>query len=225
MSGGAIERLLLPALRRGNFLTYAFNFGRVPEPGWLHNMRADGAIQTGVLEIGGARFSKLRARVLWDGTDVQLTGLQAGLGAAAFKGAAKIHLAERQPRYEIEGRLTGMPWRSGTINAEGTMTTSGTGADLLANMRARGLFEGKEIDLAPVDAYDSMSGAFEWAWDARNPRLRLSQLVMKAGDATYLGSAEMQDNGQLVLKISDGTRNIQAVGAILRGDALKPVIP
>ena len=48
---------------------------------------------------------------------------------------------------------------------------------------------------------------------------------MKTGDATYLGSAETQDNGQLVLKISDGTRNIQAAGALLRGDALKPVVP
>ena len=92
-------------------------------------------------------------------------------------------------------------------------------------MRAKGSFEGKEIDLAPVDAYDSVAGSFEWTWDARNPRLRLSQLIMKTGDATYLGSAETQDNGQLVLKISDGTRNIQAAGALLRGDALKPVVP
>ena len=67
--------------------------------------------------------------------------------------------------------------------------------------------------------------SFEWAWDARNPKLRLTQLVMKTGADTYLGSAEMEDNGQLVLKVSDGTRHIQAAGAILRGDLLKPVTP
>ena len=225
MSGAAMEKLLMPTLRRGNFFTYAFNFGRVPQPDWLRNMRADGTIQTGVLEIGGGQFSKLRARVLWDGTKVELAALQAGLGGAVFKGITTIHLAQRQPVYEIEGRLTGMPWRTGTIDAEGLLTTSGTGTDLFTHMRAKGSFEGKEIDLAPVDAYDQVAGSFDWAWDARNPRLRLSQLVMKSGDATYLGSAEMQDNGQLVLKISDGTRNIQAAGAILRGDALKPVLP
>jgi hypothetical protein len=230
MSGAALEKLLMPTLRRGNFLTYAFNFGRVPEPDWLRNMRADGTIQTEALELGGGEFTKLRARVLWDGTNVELAALQAGLGGAAFKGTAfkgitTIHLAQRQPVYEIEGHLTGMPWRAGTIDAEGLLTTSGTGTDLFTHMRAKGSFEGKEIDLAPVDAYDSVAGSFEWTWDARNPRLRLSQLIMKTGDATYLGSAETQDNGQLVLKISDGTRNIQAAGALLRGDALKPVVP
>ncbi len=225
MSGAAMEKLFMPTLRRASLLTYAFNFGRVPAPDWLRNMRADGIIQTSALEIGGSRFSRLRARVIWDGTNVELAALQAGLGSTAFKGITTIHLAERQPIYEIEGRLTGLPWRSGTIDAEGLLTTSGTGADLFTHMRAKGSFEGREIDLAPVDAYDSVAGSFEWAWDVRNPRLRLSQLVMKTGDATYLGSAETQDNGQLVLKISDGTRNIQAAGALLRGDALKPVIP
>jgi hypothetical protein len=225
ITGAAMEKLLMPALYRGNFLTYAFNFGRVPAPDWLRDMRADGTIQTGTLEIGGDRFSKLRARVIWDGTNVELAALQAGLGGAAFKGITTIHLAQRQPVYEIEGRLTGMPWRSGTIDAEGLLTTSGMGTDLFTHMHAQGSFEGREIDLSPVDAYDSAAGSFEWTWDAHNPKLRLSQLVMKTGDATYLGSAETQDNGQLVLKISDGTRNIQAAGAILRGDALKPLIP
>jgi hypothetical protein len=68
-----------------------------------------------------------------------------------------------------------------------------------------------------------VTGTFDWAWDARNPKLRLPQLVMKTGADTYLGSAEMEDNGQLVLKVSDGTKHIQAAGAILRGDALKPI--
>lgn len=225
MSGTAMGKLFMPALRRGNFLTYAFNFGRVPEPDWLRNMRADGTIQTAALDIGGGRFTKVRTRVLWDGTNVQLATLQARLGDAAFAGNATIHIAQRQPAYEVDGKVTGVPWRSGTIDAEGMLTTSGTGTDLFTHMRAQGSFEGKEIDLAPVDDYDSIAGSFEWVWDARNPRLRLSQLIMKTGDATYLGSAETQDNGQLVLKISDGTRNVQAAGALLRGDALKPVIP
>ena len=207
----------MPALRRGNFLTYAFNFGRVPEPDWMRNMRADGTIQAGALDLGGGQFTKVRARVIWEGTNVELTGIQSQFGEAAFTGGVTIHLAGRQPAYEVEGKLTGMPWRSGTINAEGMLATSGTGTDLLANMRAHGSFEGKEIDLAALDAYDSVTGSFEWAWDARNPKLQLNQLVMKSGADTYLGTAEMEDNGQLVIKVSDGIRRIQAAGAILRG--------
>jgi hypothetical protein len=125
----------------------------------------------------------------------------------------------------VQGKLTGLPWRNGKLNAEGTLAASGTGAGLLANLRANGSFDGKEIDLAALDAYDSVEGLFDWSWDARNPRLKLTQLVMKTGADTYSGTAEMEDNGQLVIKVSDGTRRIQAAGAILRGDALKPVTP
>ena len=224
-SAPAIERLLMPTLRRGNLLTYAFNFGRVPEPDWLHGMHADGTIQAGTFDLAGARFTKLRARIIWEGTNVKLTGLQSSFGDASFSGGATIHLAGRQPAYEVQGKLTGLPWRNGKLNAEGTVSASGTGAGLLTNLRANGSFDGKEIDLAALDAYDSVEGLFDWGWDARNPKLKLTQLLMKSGAETYSGTAEMEDNGQLVLRVSDGTRRIQAAGAILRGDALKPVTP
>jgi hypothetical protein len=188
-------------------------------------MRADGTIQTAALDLAGEQFSKLRTRVIWEGTNVEFTGLQTGFGDAAFTGGATVQLAGRQPIYEVHGKLAGLPWRSGMLNVKGTLVTSGTGTALLANLRAQGTFNGQEIDLAALDAYDSVAGLFEWTWDARNPRLKLTQLVMKTGAETYSGTAEMEDNGQLVLKVSDGTRHIQASGAILRGDALKPVTP
>ena len=145
-SGAELEKLLMPTLRRGNLLTYAFNFGRAPEPDWLHNMKADGTIQAAEFDIEGGKFTKLRARVLWDGTDVQLSGLETQFGDAALKGAAKIHLAGRQPRYEVSGKATGFAWHGGTIGADGKLTTSGTGTELLGNMRAQGSFDGRDLD-------------------------------------------------------------------------------
>jgi len=210
-SGPAMEKLLMPTLHRGNFFTYAFNFGRVPEPGWLRNMHADGTIQAGALDLGGAHFTKLRAHVIWEGTTVQFAALQTRFGDAVFNGTATVRLAGRQPVYAVQGKLAGMPWRGGTIGAQGNITTFGTGTDLFANMKAHGSFDAREIDLTAPDAWDSMAGMFEWAWNARNPRLRLTQLVMKNGGDTYLGSAEMGDNGQLVIKIGDGTRRTQAI--------------
>jgi hypothetical protein len=209
-SGPELEKLLMPTLRRGNFLTYAFNFGRVPQPDWLRNMRADGTIQTDRLDLGGSHFTKLRARVIWEGTNVQLAGIETQFGEAAFKGAAAIHLAGRQPGYEVQGKVSGLAWRGGTINADGTLSTSGTGTALPGNMRAQGSFDGRNIEnkdavLAAPEAFDSVTGTFEWAW----PRLRLPQLEMKSGADTYLGSAEMADNGQLLVKVSDGTKHIQ----------------
>lgn len=203
-SGPELEKLLMPTLRRGNFLTYAFNFGRVPEPDWLRNMKADGTIQANTIDVNGGRFTNLCARVLWDGTDVRLTRLETQFGDAAFKGAARIHLAGRQPRYELTGKLADFPWHGGTIGADGTLTTSGTGTALLSNMRAKGSFEGREID-----DYDSVSGTFQWAWDARSPKLKLPTLMMKSATDSYLGSGEMADNGQL--------RRVQTAGALKPG--------
>lgn len=208
-SGAALEKLLMPTLHRGNFLNYAFNFGRVPEPGWLRNMKADGTIQTARLDLGGGNFTRLRARVIWDGTEVQLAGLETQFGDAAFKGSAKIHLAGRQPRYEVAGKLAGFVWHGGVIGADGTLATSGTGAALLANMRARGSFDGQDID-----DYDSVTGTFVWAWDARAPKLRMPQLSIRSGTNTYAGSAEIGDDGRIVMNVNDGTKRVSTAGAL-----------
>src|ERR1019366_5872667 len=89
-SGPALEKLLMPTLRRGNFLTYAFNFGRVPEPDWLRDMRGDGTIQATRFDLGGGRFTKLRARVVWEGSDVQFGGLGTQFGDGTIKGTATV---------------------------------------------------------------------------------------------------------------------------------------
>jgi hypothetical protein len=205
-SGPALEKLLMPTLRRGNFLTYAFNFGRAPQPDWLRNMKADGTIQTGRLDLGGGQFTKLRARVIWEGTDVRFAGLETQFGETAkFKGAATIHLAGRQPGYEVTGKLTGLAWRGGTIGVDGALSTSGTGLALLSNMQAQGTFDGRGVDLAAAEVYDSVTGTFEWAY----PKLRLPLMVMKSGADTYQGSAELGDNGQLLVKVGDGTKHTQ----------------
>jgi hypothetical protein len=220
-TGAELERLLMPTLRRGNFFNYAFNFGRVPEPDWLRAMRADGTLQIGSLDLATSLLTKVKARVIWDGTAIRLSGVQAQSGEAAFTGSAGVDLSQRQPAYAVSGLLKGLPWRSGEVDAEGTLTTSGTGSDLLTNMSAKGSFRAREIDLEPVDTYDKIDGCFDWQWDLRNPKLKLTQLVMTSGGDTFLGAADMLDNGQLVLRVSDGTKQIQASGALLRGDSLK----
>jgi len=220
-TGDQLEKLLMPTLHRGNFFNYAFNFGRVPEPDWLRAMRADGTLQFGSLELATSSLTKVKGRVIWDGDGIRLSGVQAQSGDAAFTGAAGVDISQRQPAYTVSGALKGLPWRSGAVDAEGTMTTSGTGSDLLTNMSAKGSFRAREIDLEPVDTYDNIDGCFDWQWDSKNPKLKLTQLVMTSGGDTYLGAADMLDNGQLVLRVSDGTKQIQASGALLRGDSLK----
>ena len=158
------------------------------------------------LQLAGNEFTKVKARVLWDATELKLRDIESDMGPAALSGSVSLHLDRRQPTYEVEGKVTGLPWHSGRIDTEATLLTSGTGSALLDHLRAKGTFEGKGIDLSPLDIYDSVAGSFDWASDSRTPRLRLTQLMMKNGAITYQGTAESQDNGQVLVKITDGLK-------------------
>jgi hypothetical protein len=218
-----LEAALTPALRRGSILTYAFNFGRVPEPGWLHDMHAEGTIQAASLVLAGTPIANLRTTVIWDGTDVSLTGLTGRVADAGFAGNAQIHLAGRQPRYEVNGTLSGFAWQGGTLTATGALKTSGMGLDLLSNLRVEGTFTGRKLEIATLNPWDSAEGKFDFALVNAVPRLRLSALTIQSAGTKWTGTAETQDSGQMVVKVADGSRHMEASGALWKGEALKPV--
>ena len=153
-----LETALVHTLSRGSILAYAFNFGRAPEPDWLRNMHAEGSIEAGILALGGSRISGMRTNLVWDGTNVSLTGLTGHMADGTFAGDAIIHLAGRQPHYEMTGSLSGFPWQGGTLTATGALTTSGTGTDLLANLQAEGTFTGRRLEITPLSLWDSVEG-------------------------------------------------------------------
>jgi uncharacterized protein involved in outer membrane biogenesis len=218
-----LEAVLTPTLRRASILTYAFNFGRVPEPDWLRNMHAEGTIQAPSLVMAGMQIANVRTDLIWDGTDVSLTGLTGRVADAAFTGWSVIHLAGRQPRYEVNGNLSGFAWQGGTLTAAGTLTTSGLGTDLLSNMRLEGAFSGRKLEVPTLNPWDSVEGRFDFAFENATPRLRLSALTIQSAGTKWTGGAETQEGGQMVLKVADGARHMEASGALLRGEALKPV--
>jgi hypothetical protein len=206
VSADALQKLLMPTLRRGNLLNYALNLGRVPEPDWMRAMHADGSVQIGLLDIVSAKVARLKMRVLWDGDQIRLTGVQGSANDGALSGSAIISLVERQPHYRLEGKLSGLPWRSGALDAEGAITTSGTGGELLSGLTAKGSFRARDVSLPPLDPCDLVEGMFDWS----SAKLRLTQLTMTQGGNTYQGSAETQEDGQLAVKASDGAKQIQA---------------
>ena len=213
--------MLSPTLRRAGFLSYAFNFGRVPEPDWLRAMHAEGSIRFGQLQVAGTPLQSFTANVAWDGVEARLTGVKTRVSDAAFTGDVSIHLAARAPRYEVNGSLAGFLWRGGTLDASVALTTSGTGTDLLTNLHAEGAFHGKRLDVAPPDPWESAEGRFDLDWARTAPRLRLPALTVETGGSKWTGSAETGDGGQMVLRLADGSRRMEASGALLRGEMLR----
>lgn len=224
-SAGAeeLEAALMPALRRVNALTYAFNFGRVPQPDWLRDMHAEGSIEASLLRLSGMEITSLRTNLTWDGVEVRLQGISAHVGDASFAGGAMVYLAGRQPRYDVTGRLTGLAWQGGTLTATGELKTAGIGADLLAGIRAEGTLTGRKLEMTSLNPWDSAEGRFDFAFAGAAPKLRVSDLAIQSGGTKWTGTAETQESGQFVVRVADGARRMEAAGALLGGEALKPL--
>ncbi|HEY4089301.1 MAG TPA: AsmA family protein [Bryobacteraceae bacterium] len=218
-----LQAVLMPALRRGGFLSYAFNFGRAPQPGWLRDMRAEGTIQIGSLAFPGLAVKNVKTTAIWDGAEVKLTGIQGKVNDATLAGAATIHLTGRQPRYELTGTLANFPWQGGTITATAGLKTSGMGGDLLANLRAEGTFTGRSLEVGTLNPWDTVDGKFDFGFAGALPRLHVSNLTIQSAGSRWTGAADTQDSGQTVVRVGDGTRHLEASGALLRGEALKPL--
>jgi hypothetical protein len=142
---------------------------------------------------------------------------------ATLAGAATIHLTGREPRYELTGTLANFPWQGGTITATAGLKTSGMGDDLLANLRAEGTFTGHSLEVGTLNPWDAVDGKFDFGFAGALPRLRVSNLTIQSAGARWTGAADTQDSGQTVVRVADGTRHLEASGALLRGEALKPL--
>lgn len=221
--GAALEKLLEPALNRAGILNKTLNFGKVPVPEWLHNLHAGGTLQIGSLALGSLSVNRLKTRVEWNAETGALPGLTAQLGASTLSGDVKIDVTGAQPAYEFTGKATGVAWRSGLIEVQGAAGTSGVGGELLSHLTMKGSFSAKNLDLAPIRRFPAAQGQFDLSWGKNGPSLKLSPLTATADGASWEGTADTRDNGEVVLKLTSGARSIQASGAVLRGEAFKPL--
>jgi hypothetical protein len=112
--------------------------------------------------------------------------------------------------------MKGVEWNGGTFDAETSLDTSGTGPALLSNLRSEGSFTGQSFDDEPLDQFTSVSGCYMLEWARPVPRLRFTQLQMATDGELFLGRGAMQDDGRLLIQVSNGTRQLSVtVGGTL----------
>jgi hypothetical protein len=220
VDAATVEKLLEPALNRAGLLNKTLNFGKVPTPEWLHNLHAGGTLQIASLTLGALTMTRVRSRLEWNAETVVFPGLSAVAGGANITGALTADLTGAEPRYEFSGRAGGINWRGGSIEAEGRVSTAGSGAELLGKLAAKGAFTARNLDLAPVNQFSSAQGEFDLTWTKGGPRLTLVPLSATAGGVSWRGSVEPRDNGEVLVKLAAGEKLVQASGAIFRGDPL-----
>jgi hypothetical protein len=207
-----LEAELLPTLRRSNSLI-ARALGRATVPDWLQQWNVEGTLQIDQLTVGGTQVEKLRAKLLWDVTRVELEALQADVDHAEVTGRLSVNLRGQAPVYKLTGKVKGLNWQSGKMDAEGTLETSGTGNRLLANLTSQGAFTGAALDFGTLSPWRTVSGTYALGC---SPRLHLSGLSLRMEDETYTGKGVAQDNGQVVILLNSGSKQMRMVGTLAK---------
>jgi hypothetical protein len=214
------EAELLPTLRRNSSLI-ARAFGRATVPEWLQQRNVEGTLQIDQLTVGSTQVEKLRTRLLWDVTRVEFEALQAEVDRAVVSGRLSINLRGQAPAYKLTGKVKGLNWQSGKMDAEGTLETNGTGSQLLGNLTSQGVFSGAALDFGTMSPWRTVSGTYALGC---SPRLHLSGLSLRTEDETYTGKGTAQDNGQMVILLNSGSKQMRMVGTLakLRVDEGRP---
>jgi hypothetical protein len=212
LDAAQLEAEFFPTLRRSSSLI-ARALGRTGMPDWLKRRGADGLILIDDLDLAGQRLEGFRAHLLWDGGRAELDSVQAKLNRAAITGKLAVNLRGERPAYQFTGKVKGMAWQSGKLDAEGTLESSGVGKQLLANLVSQGLFTGSALDFGTSPVWRSVSGSYSLALA---PRLRLTALKLKMEDETYTGRGNMLDDGRLVILLSNGANEMRMTGTLAR---------
>ncbi|MBZ5625654.1 MAG: AsmA family protein [Acidobacteriia bacterium] len=207
-----LEAELLPTLRRSAGLLERA-LGRATLPDWLADRQLDGSVQIDELLLGGSHLQNLRARLVWDVAHVELDAIQAKLDRAAITGRLAINLHGNRPSYKLTGEVKGLSWQSGKVDAEGTLETSGTGSQVLANLTSEATFTALALDFGALSPWRSVSGTANLAW---SPRLHLTGLNLKMEDETYTGRGATLDDGRLVILLSNGAKEMRMTGTLAK---------
>jgi AsmA family len=186
-----LEFELMPTLSRSSSLL-ARALGRATIPDWLRQRKLEGSVQIEDLGMAGTHLENVRARLVWNVTHVDFLALAAKVDGAVLDGALAVTLGPQRPAYKLMGKLKGLNWPAGKLEAEGILETSGTGPQVLA-------------------------------------RLRLRDLSLRSTDEIYTGSGATQEDGRLLLVLTNGTKEMRMSGtlAALRvdGDAATKAAP
>jgi hypothetical protein len=214
LSGTELERQLAPVLLRGSSLLQRA-LGRIPVPDWLRNRGVEGTVEAGSILIGGERFENVRARLVWDATRIAVDRLRAKLDKAVLTGGLTINLRGRAPVYAAQAQLKGLPWQRGKVDLEGTLSSRGAGAQLLAGLSAEGLFHGKALEFGGQE-WETAAGGFQVSMSRTGPKLRFTELQLATEDEAYTGQGATQDDGRLLIVLNSGAKQMRMSGSLAK---------
>jgi hypothetical protein len=204
----ALEAECLPTLRRpGSLLARAL--GRTSLPDWLQARDVEGTLQIDRLLLAGSTLENVRARLLFSAALLELQNLEARLDRATISGRLAVNVRGSRPNYLLVGKVKGLDWHGGRLDAEGVLETSGTGRQMLANLTSDGAFTGTGLDLGSPGPFRAASGGYSLGFAQGALRLKLATLNVRTQDESFTGRGATQDDGRLLIILNDGDREVR----------------
>jgi hypothetical protein len=183
-------------------------------PSWLSGRNLEGDLKVDHLLVDQNSIGALEAKFLWLGThlDVNNVSLQLQQGSASATGT--VELASFVPKWHFSAKATDFPWAGGLLNAEGEVSSTGAGQDLLKNLIAEGSFDGRSIALSAGDTFQSSSGKFEISFGDGWPDLRLSEVQAMQDGEEWTGAGNTESSGRLILDLSHEGKQLHFVSSL-----------
>jgi hypothetical protein len=211
-----LERALYPALMRSpGFFSRTFRLRGASVPDWLRTRRAEGTLRIGTLTAGSHVLRAVRARILWNGPNVQLPSIEARWDEGALQASATADLTRPAPRYRVRGSVLNLDWHGGYADITGSIETSGGGEDVLANFTAVGNYALRTVLLSPELAIRSATGAFDLSGSRTGPMLKLTVAQATVGSERFTGEGITQSDGKLHMDLASGSRALRLSGPML----------
>jgi hypothetical protein len=210
-----LERLLMPTLRHSRgLIARALNLGRTSLPEWLADRHVDATILVGTLHLGDTDVDDLQTHLLWDAGKVEFPDVRASLDGGRVTAALVVGLRGNRPTYRLQAHANGVEWKSGKIDADTVLESSGTGLELLARLHSSGAFMARGLEMEALPDLESVSGAYDLVWVQLAPVLRFTDLQLVSGDDTYTGQGATQPDGRLLFQLTSGTKEMHMSGTL-----------
>jgi uncharacterized protein involved in outer membrane biogenesis len=211
----AAEELLLPTLRREQGFLARTLRRPVRLPDWLVHRQAEGTIRVGSLTAAALELRDVKAHVLWDATDIEITNLAGRLEDGKSTAQATINLAGAQPVYHVRARVQDLTWRGGKVDFDTKIASRGIGPDFLLNLKSDGAFDARSLVFSPDAPLRTATGSYEFSVSAIGPRLKLTDVQAAVGAERFTGQGATQADGKVQIELASNTRVLRATGALV----------
>jgi hypothetical protein len=210
-----VERLLLPSLSRDRgLIARALSLGRPSLPDWLAGRRLDATVQIGSLALADAEARDVQAHLLWDGAKADFENLNGRIDGGRITGRLAINVHGSRPAYRLQASVKGIDWKSGKVDTETVLETSGTGLELLRRLHASGTLMAHGVEMDALPNLESVGGSYDLIWANAVPAWRFSGLQLVSGDDTYTGQGATQPDGRLLIQLTSGSKQMHMSGTL-----------